>query len=342
MSKTVEKHTVSMHFVSSAVAHLPPASRKRVLEAAGIQEQLVLRPAARVPAEAFSDLWLGVAKELDDEFFGLDHRSMRVGSFALICQAVISCSDLDSALKRMLRGFGLFLNDVAAELLVEDSKATISISNRIEDEADRRFADETMLVLVHGLMSWLAGRRVPLEGISFTHRRPNHAHEYSLMFCEDVRFEEDRTSMRFLSQFLAAPVVQNDGTLKKFLRTAPQSVFLKYRNEDSWSAKLRRNLRNLASESEGWPTLDQLSSRLGTTSVTLRRRLDREGTSFQSIKDQLRNDVAIDYLYNSDLSVDEIGARLGYQDASAFHRAFRRWNGVQPGEYRRQKGSHEP
>jgi transcriptional regulator GlxA family with amidase domain len=68
--------------------------------------------------------------------------------------------------------------------------------------------------------------------------------------------------------------------------------------------------------------------------ITLRRRLEREGISYQAIKDQLRSDVAIDYLCNSNLSVDEIAARVGFQDASAFHRAFKRWNGLQPGEYR--------
>lgn len=83
--------------------------------------------------------------------------------------------------------------------------------------------------------------------------------------------------------------------------------------------------------------MEELASEFGTTPATLRRRLGREGTSYQAVKDQLRSDVAIDYLSNSSLSVDEIAARIGFQDASAFHRAFKRWNGLQPGEYRRQQ-----
>jgi AraC-like DNA-binding protein len=341
LSDSIEKHTVAMHFVTSAVTHLPSAAKERALAVAGIPPQLLSQKNARVPATAFSALWLAVARELDDEFFGLGGRSMKVGSFALLCQAVLSCVDLDRALKRMLRGFALFLDDVKADLHLEGTEAVIRITNRVESPADRRFADETLLVLVHGLMCWLAGRRIPLVRVAFTGSRPPHAAEYSLMFCDDVLFDAAQTTMYFEGRALSAPVVQNAASLKQFLRTAPQSVFLKYRNEDSCSAQVRRRMRGSVGEPQGWPTFEELAAEMATAAATLRRRLEREGTSYQAIKDQLRSDVAIDYLCNSALSVDEIASRTGFQDASAFHRAFKRWTGVQPGEYRKQKLTSE-
>ncbi len=335
MTDSSEKHTVSMFFVLAALSHLSGAGRERALAAAGIPSHLLEQPNARVPANAYSALWLAVARELDDEFFGLDRRRMKVGSFALICQAVISCADLDRAVKRMLRAFGLFLDLVQVELHLEGSEAVVRVTNRIADPADRRFADETLLVLVHGLMCWLAGRRIPLSHVAFTHSHPPYAREYSLMFSDAIAYDAAQTSIRFDGRALAAPVVQNAATLQQFLRTAPQSVFLKYRNEESWAAQVRRRLRGSVGEAESWPVFEELAAELGTTATTLRRRLEREDTSYQSIKDRLRSDVAIDYLCNSSLSVDEIAALIGFQDASAFHRAFKRWNGVQPGEYRR-------
>jgi AraC-like DNA-binding protein len=337
MADAIEKHTVSVSFVNAALAHVSPAGRERALAAAGVAPQLLDIANARVPATAYSQLWLAVARELDDEFFGLDRRSMKVGSFALICQAVISCADLDRALKRILRAFALFLDDVRAELQLENGAAVVRVTNRIHAEADRRFADETFLILLHGLVCWLAGKRIPLTHVSFAHAPPPYAREYTLMYCENLTFDAPQTTMRFEATALRAPVVQNAATLHQFLRTAPQSVFLKYRNEDSWSAKLRRRLRGSVGEPDTWPMFEDLAEELGTTATTLRRRLEREGTSYQSIKDQLRSDVAIDYLCNSSLSVDEIAARLGFQDASAFHRAFKRWNGLQPGAYRRRQ-----
>lgn len=339
MTDGIEKHTVSMYFVNAAVAHLPHEAQTRALTLAGIAPNLLQAPHARVPADAYSTLWLAVARELDDEFFGLDGRRMKVGSFALICQAVLSCTDLERALKRMLRGFSLFLDDIRAELLLDGQEAVLQVSNHIGNEADRRFADETFLILVHGLMCWLAGHRIALHGVSFTHGCPPYAREYTQMYCEGITFDAPRTTVRFDRKALSLPIVQNATTLQQFLRTAPQSVFLKYRNEDSWSAQVRRRLRGNVSQAESWPVLEDLASQLGTTAVTLRRRLEREGTSYQAIKDQLRSDTAIDCLCNSALSVDEIAARVGFGDASAFHRAFKRWNGIQPGEYRRRQQS---
>lgn len=339
LAEVAEKHTVAMPFVHAAVARLDATARQRVLEAAGIAPGLLAAPDARVPAGAYSALWLAVARELDDEFFGLDSRRMKVGSFALLCQAVLGCQDLERGVKRMLRGFSVFLDDIAGSLQVDGGEAVVVIRNRIRTEAARRFADETLLVLLHGLMCWLVGRRIPLAQVAFAWPRPAHAREYTSMFSEHVLFDAATTTMRFDAGLLALPVVQTPATLQAFLRTAPQSVFLKYRNDDSWTARLRRRLRGSVAGAEAWPVFEELARELDTTPTTLRRRLEAEGTSHQGIKDQLRSDLAIDALCNGSESIDEIAAQLGFLDSSAFHRAFKRWNGLQPGEYRRRQGA---
>jgi AraC-like DNA-binding protein len=216
---------------------------------------------------------------------------------------------------------------------VGQGEALIRIHNRIAAAADRRFADETFLVMVYGLACWLIGRRIPLRAAAFAFARPAHASEYTLMFSEHSRFGADTTTLRFDARLLAAPVVQNAATLKGFLRDAPQSVFLKYKNPDGWSARLRRRLRGCVGQ-DTWPTLEDLARESHLAPTTLRRRLEAEGTSYQRIKDQLRLDLAIDQLSRTDRAGADIGLQLGFGDASAFYRAFKRWSGVQPGEYR--------
>ncbi len=336
MVSNPEKDTVSMYFVNAAVAKLTPSARAKVLVAAGIPAQVLGASNARVSAPSFSALWLAVARELDDEFFGLDRRAMKVGSFALLCQAVLGCENLERALKRILRGLAVFLDDIDGELRLEGQEAVVRIHNRIAPEADRRFADESFLVLLHGLMCWLMGRRVHLNRVEFALPRPAHAREYTLMFSQHLGFDAPCTSIRFDAKVLAGPVAQSVATLGQFLRTAPQSVFLKYKNEDSWTARVRRRLRNCA-RGERWPLFEDVAAELETAPTTLRRRLELEGTSYQGIKDQVRSDLAIDRLCHSNSSIDEIGTELGFHDASAFHRAFKRWNGLQPGEYRKRR-----
>jgi len=329
----MEKDTVSMHFVAAAVARLTNAARQRVLAAAGIPGDLLAAPHARVTAASFAALWLAVAREIDDEFFGLDRRRMKVGSFALLSHAVLNSGSLDRALKHILRGFAVFLDDIAADLRLVDQQAVVAIDNRIVDAAARRFADETFLVMVHGLMCWLAGKRIPLLSASFAHARPTHAAEYAVMFSQNLVFDADVTAICFDARLLGAPVVQTGQALKQFLRTAPQSVFLKYKNEDSWTARLRRRLRDNIGQEE-WPGLDDIAREFHMASTTLRRRLGAEGTSYQGIKDELRRDSAIHYLCTSSMSVAAIGGLVGFQEPSAFRRAFKIWSGVQPSEYR--------
>jgi AraC-like DNA-binding protein len=330
----MDKDTVSMHFVRAAVAGLEPASRSRALAHAGIPEALLEAAHARVPSQAFSALWLAVSREVDDEFFGLDRRGMKVGSFALLCHAVLGHTNLDRAVKHMLRGFRLFLDEVHADLVLQGEDAVIAIDNRIGEPEARRFADETLLVMVHGLMCWLAGKRIPLLAAAFAYPRPPHANEYTVMFSEHLAFDAPKTLIRFEARLLGLPVVQRLESLKVFLRTAPQSVFLKYKNEAGMTSRLRRRLRKCVGEPD-WPVLEDVAREFHISPTTLRRRLEAEFTSYQGIKDEVRRDAAIHHLCSTELSVAEIGALVGFQEPSAFRRAFKAWSGVQPGEYRR-------
>lgn len=331
----MERDTVSMHFVAAAVARLGRSARSRALLSAGIPEALLEAPSARVPAPAFAALWLAVSKELDDEFFGLDHRRMKVGSFALLSHAVLGSANLDRALKHVLRGFGVLLDDIHADLSLQERDAVVTLECRIDDLETRRFAEETFLVMVHGLMCWLVGKRIPLLSAAFAYPRPDHAHEYTLMYSRDLAFDASATTIRFDALLLRLPVVQRAEALKVFLRTAPQSVFLKYKNEDSVTARLRKRLRRCIGHHD-WPVLEEVAREFNISPTTLRRRLEAELTSYQDVKDSVRRDAAIHYLSSTDLSVADIGELVGFQEASAFRRAFKAWSGAQPRAYRRQ------
>lgn len=337
----MQRDTVDIHFVGAAVARLTRAARSRVLAAAGIPEALLGAGSARVPAQAFSALWLAVSKELDDEFFGLDGRRMKVGSFALLCHAAVGSADLDRALRLVLRGFGVFLDEVRGDLSLRESQAVVRIDNRIADPASRRFADETYLVMVHGLMCWLAGRRIPLLGASFGYPRPAHANEYALMFCNNVDFDAPCSAIRFDAKLLSCAVVPGQESLRIFLQGAPQSVFLKYKNESSFGYRIRRHLKTTIGQAS-WPTLEEVADQFHLSTTTLRRRLEDEGTSYQTLKDEVRRDAAIHYLCSTAMSVPTIGAAVGFSDTSSFRRAFKSWLGVQPSKYRRRRGDTSP
>ena len=82
------------------------------------------------------------------------------------------------------------------------------------------------------------------------------------------------------------------------------------------------------------PGIEAISSRLGYAPRTLQRKLKEVGTSYQELLDKTRSQFAIQYLQEEQIAISEIACLLGFSEASAFHRAFKRWTGLSPGEFR--------
>jgi AraC-like DNA-binding protein len=324
---------VSICFVNAA---LEPV-RARSLDAAAIIQQLGISPAllktpqARVSAQQYGALWRLVARTLDDELFGQDSRRMKSGTFAMICHSTLGCDSLRHALERALRFFRLVLDDISGHLHVSNSEARLQLVER--DGPQRIFGQECLLMLLHGLACWLIGRRIPLNRAEFSYAEPTHSIEYRSMYSTEITFQAPHTSVFFESRYLALPIVQDRRSLKNFLSSAPEGILVKYKNITSLSARVRRRLR--LSLGGGPVELDAMADSLSITPATFRRRLRAEGTSFRLIKDDLRRDLAIQFLAASNRSTTEIGWDLGFSERSAFDRAFRNWTGVAPGEFRR-------
>src|SRR5690606_7057456 len=85
------------------------------------------------------------------------------------------------------------------------------------------------------------------------------------------------------------------------------------------------------------PTLDEVGGQLGLPGWTLRRRLRIEdNTRFQDIIDEIRRDLALSYIRDTETALGEVSFLLGFSSPAAFQRAFKRWTGMAPGQYRRQ------
>jgi len=331
-SKT-ERGTISIYFVGEAVRLLEARGVpiEPLLEQAGIPLKFLSEPLARVSPAQFSSLWKGIARELDDEFFGLDSHPMREGSYALMCHSALSSANLYQALKRILRFMRLVLDDLDPALEVREGQAYIRLRDTRPEPV--LFAHATLFVLVLGLACWLIGRRIPLSEGSFQSPSPGDAAiEYQTLFCEHLKFAQPETWLAFPESYLQQPVVQTVKTVREFFSDATASILVKYRNPKSTVAMIRRRLRGQAPVD--WPLFERLCEEMHCAQATLRRRLRLEGQTYQSVKDDLRRDMALDQLLHGGKRTPEVAALLGYADHSAFYRAFRKWTGGLPSDYR--------
>ena len=331
------KDSVSIWFVRQALSglHRHGHDPAPVLRAAGIPSALLELDPARVSAASFGALWLGIAAALDDELFGMDGRRMKVGSFALLSRAMARCPDLGQALQTAAQFFCLSMDDarVTPETGPDQARLVVQECRPAQRPAAYAvFAHETVLMMLHGLMCWLVGRRISLVAATFAHPRPPWWREYRAMFSSELAFDGTASVVQFDARVLAAVPSRSDDEVRAFLRHAPHNFVVKFRDRNSWSARIRRRLRQ--AEPAHWPDLARLSTEMGVALSTLHRRLDQEGTSFREIRDSLRRDLAIDLLTHSDARVAGIADALGFSEPSAFHRAFKLWTGARPGDYR--------
>ncbi|HEX6763942.1 MAG TPA: AraC family transcriptional regulator ligand-binding domain-containing protein [Polyangiaceae bacterium] len=132
---------------------------------------------------------------------------------------------------------------------------------------------------------------------------------------------------------LARPVEGADPALVELMEPHLERALADAVSQSRAAGPVRRALISMLGGQE--PTLDRVAKRLGTTPRTLQRRLRDESTTFQDLLDSVRHELALVHVGKQAASIDEIAWLLGFSNGSAFHRAFKRWTGVTPGEFRR-------
>ncbi len=324
----MERAIIGPGFVTDALACARDAGvdPARLLAACGLPAQIV-EPVSDLQ---YGRLWWLIAQAIEDEFLGLAARPMRPGSFGLLCHAVLHAGGLERALRRALVFLAVVLDDPRGELRVRGGRADIVLSDRGGPRS--AFAYRTYWLILMGVACWLVGRRIPLRRLDFACPLPPERPDYGQFFGVPVTFDRPVNLLSFDAAILRLPVIRSEAALKSFLRAAPANILLRYRHDGGVTARVRAQLGGLAPAD--WPDFDALARDLAMSPATLRRRLKAEGQSFGAIRDDLRAVLARDLLRRTDLSLADVATELGFSEPTAFHRAFRQWQGQAPGSYR--------
>jgi AraC-like DNA-binding protein len=141
------------------------------------------------------------------------------------------------------------------------------------------------------------------------------------------------TAVTFSARHLEARPIRSEAELADFLAQAPGLVVAEPRVT---AHSITHRILEILGEDfrREMPSFEALTGLLNMSARTLRRRLEKEGTSYQRIKDNARRDLAIGLLRREGLTVSDVAERVGFSDPSSFHRSFRRWTGLAPGAYR--------
>ncbi|MDP5085635.1 MAG: AraC family transcriptional regulator [Yoonia sp.] len=329
--------TVSMPFIDDWVLALrglcTEAQLASFLERSGLAPD-PKRPMTRVTLDQLVRLYQIAAVETGDEMMGLWSRPIRPRALQHLLTSVREAASLPSALYRFSTFWNLLLDDYQFKLTESGNCLQLAL-HPCGEVPVQRFGHMLILKLAHGLLSWLAGHEVPVICVNFAFARPDFAGDYAVIFPAPVQFGTPVTAISFDPARLGPPQARSGSDLADFLKNAPRDWIFTSSYEHTQSLRVRAFLLR-----SHWVdcTLADAAQALNMTPRTLMRRLDRDGTSFQAIKDGLRRDIAIRDLQAGHKSIEEISQDVGFSAAANFHRAFLRWTDATPSAYRKPRG----
>lgn len=166
------------------------------------------------------------------------------------------------------------------------------------------------------------------EAIHFTHDEPGYRAEYDRVFGVPLVFGSHMNAMLMDEEYLSLATPRTNPYLSQIL-TAHAEQMLE-RLERSKSTRGRVVSLLIRTLHTGGANVETVAGKLGLSRQTLFRRLKAEGVTFEQVLDELRRELALEYLGGKKASVNETAYLLGFSDPAAFSRAFKRWTGRRP------------
>ena len=168
--------------------------------------------------------------------------------------------------------------------------------------------------------------------VAFRHRQPPDTRPHREFFRCPVEFDAAHNEFVIDNEFFRGAPLDANPAMSRFFREHAEKLLQEQEAEVSLPDQVRREIaRQLPS---GQPTLRDIARRLATSERSLRRHLTAAGTSFSQLLSEVRFERARSLLRSSRVPLSEIAYLLGFSNVSAFSRAFKKWCGSGPGEFR--------
>jgi AraC-like DNA-binding protein len=302
--------------------------------AVGMNSAVLHDPDARIPFAQIVSLYEQAAVLTGDNAFGL-HVGEQVDAtvFDVLGYSVINSPTFGDALDRVVRYNSIWTNGSCFTVESIDVQSRVvyvyldeSIRERRQD-VEMTFAALAVLGRRATNVDWSANE------IRFQHERPKDTTEHERIFRCPITFGAASNDFVFDSTYLSLPIVKADARLCALLDRHASELLVRFPREDSLVERVRALLKDELNGGDA--SLEIMAERLGMSARTLQRKLRASGTSHQELLDEMRRELALRYLKEPEMAVCEVAYLLGFSESSAFHRAFKRWTGTTPSEFRR-------
>ncbi len=195
----------------------------------------------------------------------------------------------------------------------------------------RAFLTERVMTGIQMIGRELFSMGVPVRRLSFRHRGPADTARYRAVFGLEPSFGAGGNELVFDAAYLDVPLPQANEWARSTCEQMCRDLLARRHARTGVSGAVRDLLVRNPGEI---PDQSAVAAELFVSPRTLSRRLHEEGTSFRALLDEVRQALSEELLDHTHMTTEQVAARLGYAEAASFIRAFRRWNGCPPQEYR--------
>ncbi len=257
-----------------------------------------------------------------------------ISTWGVLGYAVMSCATHREAME-----VGLKFHRVAASLMglraeEDGERVCVNLETLVPLGKVLPFCVEETIQGICAVNSILIGRPVrPLE-VSLTYSKPDYADKLEEYFRCPIHYEQVKNAF-WSKTAKETPMQHSDPISARMCLTLVEQMLERHSSEDDFILKVRQILLR----SPGmFPDMEAVAEELGMSSRTVRRKLGDLNTSFKAVLDNVKKNLALDYLQNSILTLDRIAGFLGYTETTNFRRAFKQWTGYPPSYYRPRTG----
>jgi AraC-like DNA-binding protein len=305
---------------------------RRLARDAGIDPERAQAPDGRVPRAAHTRLWQLAVEATGDPCFGLEaSRFATQTTFHALGYAVLASATLREAFERLVRYRRLIGDVVELRLEDTDERTRLVIDVSAPPGVPYEAVDAFTSMCVR-MARMLCGRRTldPLA-VMLERPEPTPSEPFRRLFRAPVGFSQPQNVLEFRRADLDAPLPSANAELA---RNSDQVVVTYLARLESSSVSSRVLATLVQALPDGPPSKAAIARQLGMSPRNMQRHLSEEGTSYKSLLNDARVDLARSYVREARLSVTEIAFILGFADTSTFSRAFKRWTGMSPRAYK--------
>jgi len=328
--KDTEKLFISMNYICNLMdlVEIRGGDSNRALSMAGIESDIVDDPEVKVCFVQWAQFVQNCIDEIDDPALGLYlGNQLSVMTHGNLGNAILSSDDVSQAVDLAIRYFETRTPLIGLRLERNADNVCIFFEERYLLGSIRLAVIDATVSGLTSVIRFLTAGKVRVQKAELSFSRPSYGDLYAAILECPVDFDTNETRITLPLSIFTMSLGMADKNVRDFSTKQCEEELESIAKSPSLEKRIEQILLRFKG---GFPSFEHVAGELALSPRTLRRRLLELGTSFIAILDKVKYQLAVQYLEETNLSIQEIGYLLGYSDPSNFGRAFKKWSGQSP------------